>query len=132
MGVGSRSVTPGKGERPPDRASVAVGRTQREQGPIRPSFIHRPCEGRSCEQTLPVGMDVREFLADPVRPVGVEQCRRRRAIGEAERITRRPFPAGHDFIEPAVRRIQPLARLADAVWVAMFGRTNAVDRKSVV
>src|SRR4029453_12864523 len=100
--------------------SVTVGRTKWEEWTIWPRLVHRPCKRGPCEQPSPIGMDIRERLADRVGPVGVEQRGCGSAVGEAEGVARRPPTPRHSAVEPAVGSIEQLPCFRDTMAVAML------------
>lgn len=65
--------------------SIPVGRAEREVLPVRPRLVDRPREGRACQEPRAVGADPLVLRAVLVDPVGVEERRRRRAVGEMSR-----------------------------------------------
>ena len=55
------------------------------------------------------------MLRNGVGPVGVEQGRRARAVGQAEVVARRPIAPGEVAIEPGIGRVELRAPLVAAI-----------------
>ena len=81
-------------------ASVAIRSAEREQRPVRARLVDRARERRPREQPRAIREHVREPGVDPVRPVGIEEERRGRAVGEAELRARGPFAIRERAVEP--------------------------------
>src|SRR5690348_2196120 len=109
------------------RRSVAVGCAQREQWAIGSPAFYAARERGPFQQPRAIGVHIEELLADPVRPVRVEQRGRGRAVGEAEGGTRGPFASGHVVVQPGIGGVQRVARFFDAVGVAVRFRPQLVE-----
>jgi hypothetical protein len=98
----------------------------REHREIRLGFLQHPRERRAGQQAVEIGRDVGMVLAQRRHLVGIEQRRGGRAVGQAERLARRPGPAGQLSLQQVVGHGQLLAGLGDAVGILGAGRADPV------
>src|SRR3546814_5734355 len=94
--------------------SIPIRRAEREIRTERPRLVDTARERRAREQALSIRDHVRELRVDRMCPVGVEQRRRRRAVGKAERVAGGPLARRRS--EEHTSELQSLMRISYAVF----------------
>lgn len=89
-------------------------------------FIHRSNDGGALQQAAAVGQQMSEFRVDAMRPVGIEQERRRAAVRQTEILVGRPFALVHVLIQPRIRTFQQGFRFSHPMSITDGWRTQAV------
>src|SRR5262245_14468841 len=107
-------------------SSISVGCAAREKGAERSCVVDGPLDGRASEQPGAIGGETRKGVADRMHPVGIEECRRRCAVGERKSVACGPFTIRQARLEPCVASVQHSARLFDALYVVAPGVAQAI------
>src|SRR5690606_38848553 len=91
--------------------SIPIRRAERKVRPIRPRRVHGSGKRWPSEQSRTIRAQPRIYFRDSMRPVGVEERRRGRAIGQREVRTRGPGSVGELLLEPGIRELELLLRI---------------------